>query len=91
MYADSLAAQASRFDLRRDDGLGVMRWLLDLVGDPGTPRWVDGARAHLGENLPVQREAGGPVSEPGGYATPAAFRRALTDRLKALASGSRWP
>jgi hypothetical protein len=31
------------------------------------------------------------VREPGGYATPAAFRRALTDRLKALASASRWP
>ena len=31
------------------------------------------------------------MNEPTGYATPAAFRRALTDRLKALASGSRWP
>jgi hypothetical protein len=31
------------------------------------------------------------VNESAGYATPAAFRRALTDRLKALASGSRWP
>jgi hypothetical protein len=24
-----------------------MRWLLDLVGDPGTARWLDEARAHL--------------------------------------------
>ncbi|MGH3158139.1 MAG: nucleotidyl transferase AbiEii/AbiGii toxin family protein [Streptosporangiaceae bacterium] len=31
------------------------------------------------------------MREPGGYATPAAFRRALTDKLKALASGSPWP
>ena len=31
------------------------------------------------------------MNESAGYATPAAFRRALTDRLKALASGSRWP
>ncbi|HUZ38086.1 MAG TPA: nucleotidyl transferase AbiEii/AbiGii toxin family protein [Streptosporangiaceae bacterium] len=31
------------------------------------------------------------MREPGGYATPAAFRRALTDKLKALASASRWP
>jgi hypothetical protein len=31
------------------------------------------------------------VREPSGYATPTAFRRALSDRLKALASGSRWP
>ena len=46
-FADSLAAEASRFGLRQGDGLGVMRWLLDLVGDPGTPRWLDEARAHL--------------------------------------------
>ena len=31
------------------------------------------------------------MNESAGYATPAAFRRALTDRLKALASCSRWP
>jgi hypothetical protein len=31
------------------------------------------------------------VNGPAGYTTPAAFRRALTDRLKAPASGSRWP
>ena len=47
VVTDSLAAQASRFGLRRGDGLAVMRWLLDLVGDPGTPRWLDEARAHL--------------------------------------------
>ena len=47
VFADSLAAEASRFGLRRGDGLGVMRWLLDLVGDPGTSRWLDEARAHL--------------------------------------------
>jgi hypothetical protein len=47
VFADCLAAQASRFGLRRGDGLGVMRWLLDLVGDPGTPRWLDEARADL--------------------------------------------
>jgi hypothetical protein len=47
VFTDSLAAQASRFGLRRGDGLGVMHWLLDLVGDPGTPRWLDEARAHL--------------------------------------------
>ena len=31
------------------------------------------------------------MRESGSYANPAAFRRALTDRLKALASASRWP
>ena len=38
------AAQAFRFGLRRGDGLRVMRWLLDLVGDPGTPRWTKPGR-----------------------------------------------
>jgi predicted transcriptional regulator of viral defense system len=46
VFADSLAAHAARFGLRRGDGLGVMSWLLDLVGDPGRPRWLDEARAH---------------------------------------------
>ena len=50
-FTHSLAASALRFGLRRDDGLGVMRWLLDLVGDPGTPRWLDEARAHLEREL----------------------------------------
>jgi hypothetical protein len=26
--------------------LALLRWLLDLVGDPDTPRWLDEARAH---------------------------------------------
>jgi hypothetical protein len=30
------------------------------------------------------------MSRAGGYATPGAFRRALTDRLKALSAKSRW-
>jgi predicted transcriptional regulator of viral defense system len=46
-FMDSLAAQAARFGLRRGDGFGVMRWLFDLVGDPGTPRWLEEARTHL--------------------------------------------
>jgi len=46
-FAGSLAAHAARFGLRRDDGFGLLRWLLDLVGDPGMPRWLDEARAYL--------------------------------------------
>jgi hypothetical protein len=34
--------------LHSGDGVGIMRWLLDLVGDLGPPRWLDEARAHLG-------------------------------------------
>jgi hypothetical protein len=43
-FIDSLAAHAARFGLRRDDGLALIRWLLDLVGDPDAGDWVEEAR-----------------------------------------------
>lgn len=46
-FADALAPHAARFGLRRNDGVAVLRWLLDLVGDPDTPKWMDEARAHV--------------------------------------------
>lgn len=48
-FADALAPFAIRFGLRRDDGLAVLRWLLELVGDPETTRWLEEARAHVTE------------------------------------------
>jgi len=47
-FADALAPHASRFGLRRGDGIALLRWLLDLVGDPETSRWMSEARAHVG-------------------------------------------
>jgi hypothetical protein len=44
--ADALAPYAGRLGLKRGDGLALLRWLLDLVGDPGTSRWMEEARAH---------------------------------------------
>jgi hypothetical protein len=32
-FAMSLTPHAGRFGPRRDDGLALLRWLLDLVGD----------------------------------------------------------
>lgn len=46
-FAGSLAPFAARFGLRRDDGIGLLRWLLDLAGDPGAPVWADEAQAHV--------------------------------------------
>ncbi len=43
-FARALAPHASRFGLRRGDGLAFLRWLLDLVGDPDAPRWMTEAR-----------------------------------------------
>ena len=46
-FADALAPHAARFGLRRGDGLALLRWLLDTVGDPETSRWIEEARAHV--------------------------------------------
>ena len=46
-FADSLNPHASRFGLRKGDGLALLRWLLDLVGDRDTSRWMQEARAHI--------------------------------------------
>lgn len=46
-FADALAPHAAKFGLRRQDGIALLRWLLDLVGDPQTSEWMVEARAHL--------------------------------------------
>jgi hypothetical protein len=46
-FADALAPHAARFGLRRHDGIALLRWLLDLVGDPQTSDWMEEARAHV--------------------------------------------
>jgi hypothetical protein len=54
-FADSLAPHAARFGLRRGDGLALLRWLLDLVGDPETDQWMREARDHVGREHPLAR------------------------------------
>jgi hypothetical protein len=49
-FADGLNPHASRFGLRRGDGLALLRWLLGLVGDANTPRWMAEARDHIARN-----------------------------------------
>jgi hypothetical protein len=44
--ADALAPHAIQLGLRRNDGIAALRWLLDLVSDPQTGRWMEEARAH---------------------------------------------
>jgi hypothetical protein len=46
-FADSLAPHSARFGLRRDDGYALLRWLLELAGNPETPQWLTLARGHL--------------------------------------------
>jgi hypothetical protein len=56
-FADALASHAARFGLRRDDGLGLLRWLLDLVGDPETSRWMDEANRSATERARPEERA----------------------------------
>lgn len=44
-FVEALAPHAVQLGLRRGDGVAVLRWLLDLVGDPETQRWMEEARA----------------------------------------------
>ncbi len=46
-FAEVLGRHAPRFGLRRGDGLALLQWLLDLGGDPETPRWMREARESL--------------------------------------------
>jgi predicted transcriptional regulator of viral defense system len=46
-FADALAPHAAKFGLRRGDGIALLRWLLDLVGDPQSSEWMEEARAHV--------------------------------------------
>ncbi len=58
-FAEALAPHAARFGLRRVDGLALLRWLLDLVGDPDTSRWMTEARDTIQR---IEREE--PTPEP---------------------------
>ncbi len=44
--ANALAPHAARFGLRHGDGLALLRWLLELVGDPNAPQWIAEAKAY---------------------------------------------
>jgi hypothetical protein len=46
-FADSLALFAARFGLPRGDGIGLLRWLLDLADSPDKGQWTDEAQAHI--------------------------------------------
>jgi len=59
-FADALVPFAARFGLRRGDGLALLRWLLDLVGDPETEVWMNEARGHAtsgSDKVGVRRRA----------------------------------
>lgn len=46
-FAAALAPSATAYGFRRDDGTSLLRWLLELTGDPDSSRWM--SQAHAGE------------------------------------------
>jgi Transcriptional regulator, AbiEi antitoxin len=46
-FVEALAPHATKFGLRRGDGLALLGWLLELVGDPDTSEWLEEARASV--------------------------------------------
>ena len=97
-FAVSLAPHAGRFGLRRNDGLALLRWLLDLVGDKETEKWMQEARNSMTHSPSASDSrtfsvTTGDISvseRKRTYSSPMAFRRALTDKLKVVAETSRW-
>jgi len=51
-FVETLGPHAAQLGLRRGDGVAVLRWLLDLVGDPETSRWMEEARAVVTDITP---------------------------------------
>ena len=43
-FAERLAALAFKFGFRRGDGMAILGWLFELVGDPQTQVWMKEAR-----------------------------------------------
>lgn len=63
-FAETLAPHAAQLGLRRGDGVAVLRWLLDLVGDPATARWMEDARAASLDITPEHLRHAAPVPVP---------------------------
>ena len=91
-FAQSLSPHSGRFGLRRNDGLALLQWLLDLVGDKETPQWMrasaridDASERRPGtRRLAAAAWVAGMTERRSSYASPVAFRRALTGKLKTI-------
>ncbi|HET9678142.1 MAG TPA: hypothetical protein VFP21_11640 [Solirubrobacterales bacterium] len=49
-FAASLAPRAAQLGLRRGDGVAALAYLLNLVGDPQAPEWLQQAVSHINES-----------------------------------------
>lgn len=69
-FTDTLAPHAARFGLRKNDGLALLRWFLDLIGDPETARWMKEAQEHVARV--AEDRTKGTTENPGSGRTMAA-------------------
>ena len=79
-FADALSAHALRFGLRRNDGISLLRWLLDLVGDPAADGWIHQARERAAR-LPARAAVGAHRGGEGGADPSAGERRCVSTTL----------
>lgn len=58
-FAETFRPHALKLGFRRGDGLGLLGWLLNLVGDPEAPTWMREAREDMqrGRDLPSSGRA----------------------------------
>jgi hypothetical protein len=63
-FAQTLAPHAAQLGLRRGDGVAVLRWLLDLVGDPETATWMEQARTTSTDITPEHLRQPAPAAAP---------------------------
>lgn len=63
-FAQTLAPHAAQLGLRRGDGVAVLRWLLDLVGDSETATWMEQARTASTDITPEHLRPPAPAAAP---------------------------
>lgn len=63
-FAEALRPYSARFGLRRGDGLALLRWLLDIVGDRDTERWMEEARNHVASTTSAEHPAAPATGRP---------------------------
>jgi hypothetical protein len=52
IFADQLSPHADKFGLHKGDGLGLMRWILNMTNDSQVEQWMADARAHADRARP---------------------------------------
>jgi len=76
IFAVTLSPVAARLGFRAGDGPAVLRWLLELAGDPEIGAMAREARTTVEHAMPPERA----------YGSPRSFSAGAADRLKTLAA-----